>query len=201
MLRDDLLTGTGAAGLGYPMGANGIACYHGDLYVANFEKGLILQFPIKRNGDLGQPEIWKELEVVPESLPALSIYPEMADGIAIDEFGNIYVAVLTKCAVVRINAKDLSQETVVAFGFDNTDPLYAPLDFPNSVALGPGNGWRKNLLVGNFAMLPPEIAPGRGLVKIELDAPGRPCHKVFQGRCLIHPRKLGKWFHMCFSRK
>jgi sugar lactone lactonase YvrE len=192
LLRDVLLTGTGAA-LGYPFGANGIACYHSDLYVANFDKGLILQIPIKRNGDLGQPEIWKELEVVPESLPALSGYPVMGDGIAIDEFGNIYVAILTKCAVVRINAKDLSQETVAAFGLDNTDPLYAPLDFPNSVAFGPGMGWRKNLMVTNFGMLP-GLWPGRGLVKIEIDEPGRPCHKVFRG--YLPRMHLGKWFPM-----
>lgn len=196
VLRDELLTGTGAI-LGYPMGANGIACYHGDLFVVNSDKGFIVKLPIERNGDPGQPDIFTYLDEVPESLPPLSAYPVMGDGISIDEFGNIYVAVVTKYAVVRINMKDLSQETVAVFGLDNTDPLYAPLDTPNSVALYPGKGWSKNLLVTNMGMIP-GLGLGSGLVKIEIEAPGCPHHRVFRGWRLIHPRKWDNWFHMWF---
>jgi sugar lactone lactonase YvrE len=196
VLRDDLLTGTGAV-LGFPMGANGIAYYRGNLYVANSDKGLIVKIPIKRNGELGQPGIWKVLEAIPEALPPLAAFPIMGDGIKIDEFGNIYIAVVSKCAVIRITARDLTQETIAVLGSDTTDPLYAPLSTPNSVAFYPGMGLRKGLLVTNVGMIP-GLGPGKGLVKIEIDAPGYPCHRVFRGWNLIHPHYWGKWFKIWF---
>lgn len=177
MLRDDLLTGDDSLPQPYPIGANGIAFYHGDLYVANCEMGLILRIPIESNGGLGQLEIWKELEEVDGSLPILSqLLPLAGDGIAFDVFGNLYVAVVTRSAVVRIDAEDLSQETVAVFSLNSTDPLYAPLDTPNSIAFGTGNGSRENLLVTNLGLfhglgLP---GPGCGLAKIETEAPGLP---------------------------
>lgn len=196
VLRDDLLTGTGAV-LGFPMGANGIACYRGNLYVANSDKGLIVKIPIKRNGELGQPEIWKVLEAIPEALPPLAGFPIMGDGIKIDEFGNIFIAVVSKCAVIKINAKDLTQETIAVLGSDTTDPLYAPLSTPNSVAFYPGMGLRKGLLVTNVGMIP-GLGPGKGLVKIEIEVPGYPFHRVFRGWNMIHPRYWGMWFHRWF---
>jgi len=86
------------------------------------------------------------------------------------------VAVLTRSAVVRINALDLSQETIAAF------PV-SPLDFPPSIAFGTGKGERTSLFVTNLGMgaasvpLPPPLQwPGPGLVKIDAGVPGRPLH-------------------------
>ncbi|MBN1831641.1 MAG: SMP-30/gluconolactonase/LRE family protein [Deltaproteobacteria bacterium] len=175
MLRDDLLTGNGSGNLGYPMGANGVAFYHGDLYVANCEESLILRIPIENNGDLGQPDIWRELDEVDGALPFLyQLFPIAApDGIALDVFGNVYIAVVSRSAVVRINAEDLSQETVAIFPSDPENPLYTLLNTPNSIAFGTGKGLRKNLLVTNLGLFPvPQ--PGCGLVKIEAEAPGLP---------------------------
>jgi hypothetical protein len=80
---------------------------------------------------------------------------------------------VTRFAVVRLNAHDMSQETVAAFGFDPTAPLYAPLDTPNSLAFGQGKCGHKNLFVTNLGLIAGPW-PGRGLVKIETKAPGLP---------------------------
>ena len=54
---DEVLEGTGAFGVGVPIGANGIVYRKGSLYVANSEKGLMVKIPIKRNGSAGTPSI------------------------------------------------------------------------------------------------------------------------------------------------
>ena len=43
-LRDPLLTGIGLMG-NPPMGANGISSHHGDLFVTNTDKGLVVRNP------------------------------------------------------------------------------------------------------------------------------------------------------------
>jgi len=176
-LQDDLLTGIGAV-LGFPVGANGIAYYHSDLYVVNTDKGLIVRIPICLDGGPGQPEVWAALGEVPESPLAGSAFPVMGDGLALDTFGNVYVAVVSRIAVARINAKDLSQETTAAYFFDPYDPLFAPLDTPASLAFGTGKGGRKSLFVTNLGwmsnLIPGPPWPGPGLVKIDTGAPGLP---------------------------
>ena len=57
-LRDELLTGTGALGQPVPIGANGIVYYHGDLYVTNTDKGLVVRIPVQQDGIAGVPEVW-----------------------------------------------------------------------------------------------------------------------------------------------
>ena len=93
--------------------------------------------------------------------------------VAFDNTGNVYVAVVSRSAFVRIDAEDLSRVTVAIFPADPANSLYAYLNTPNSIAFGTGKGSRKNLLVTNLGMLPvPQ--PGPGLVKIETEAPGLP---------------------------
>jgi sugar lactone lactonase YvrE len=179
-LRDVLLTGTGVLKFGVPIGANGIAYYHGNLYVTNTEKGTVLQIPVWPDGSVGAPEVWTTLQEVPESVLAGAPLPVSGDGIALDVYGNLYVAVLTRSAVVRINLLDKSQETVAAFRLPNDLPLYAPFDFPASLVFGTGKGERTNLFVTNLGMgiskVPPLPWPGAGLVKIDTGVPGRPIH-------------------------
>ena len=102
------------------------------------------------------------------------------DGIALDVYGNLYVAVLTRSAVVRINLLDKSQETVAAFRVPNNLPLFAPLDFPASLVFGTGKGERTNLFVTNLGLgivfVPPLPWAGPSLVKIDAGVPGRPLH-------------------------
>jgi sugar lactone lactonase YvrE len=183
-LRDDLLAGTGALKQPVPIGANGIGYFHGNLYVTNTEKGTVLRIPVCRDGSVGVPEVWKMLEDVPESPLAGAPLPVAGDGLVFDVHGNVYVAVLTRSAVVRINPHTLSQETVAVFtGMSPAGPPPdAPLDFPASLVFGTGKGERTNLFVTNlglgskFVPQPPLPWAGPGLVKIDAGFPGQPFH-------------------------
>ena len=177
-LRHDLLTGIGAV-LGYPVGANGIACYHGDLYVANTDKGLVVRVPILVDGSPGQPEVWATLEEVEGSPLAGSGFPLMGDGLALDVHGNVYVAVVSRSAVVRIDAADRVQDTVAMLAFAPDPPApAAPFDTPASLAFGTGKGARKDLFVTNLGwmeiLVPGPPWPGPGLVQLAAGAPGLP---------------------------
>jgi sugar lactone lactonase YvrE len=171
-LRDELLTGLGPTLFPYPVGANGIAVFHNYVYVINTDKAMVVRVPVRPDGSPGQPEIWKQVQDVPESLFYQSPYfPLMLDGLALDVHGNVYIAVPTRCAIVRVNAPDLSQETVGVYPKD-------PLDAPLSLAFGTGNGERQSLFVSNGGLLgffiPGPPWPGPGLVKIEVGVPGKP---------------------------
>ncbi len=173
-LRDALLTGTGELRQPVPIGANGIAYYHGDLFVTNTEKGTVLRIPVSPDGGVGVPEVWATLDEVPES-PLAEVLPfrPMGDGIALDVYGNLYVCLLTRSAIVRLDLFDKSQQTIAAFRVPNTLPLSARLDFPASLVFGSGMGERTQLFVtnmGNGGWV------GPSLVKIPTGVPGRPIH-------------------------
>lgn len=178
-LRDPLLQGTGPMNQPVFYGANGIAYYHGNLYVTNTEKGTIVRIPVWPDGSVGAPELWTTLVSVPES-PAAGTFPAWGDGLALDVFGNLYVVVLSQSAIVRINLSDKSQETVAVYGVPTTSPLYAPLDVPASIFFGTGKGERTNIFVTNQGignLFFPELPwAGPGLVKIDAGVPGRPIH-------------------------
>ncbi len=142
-LRDELLGGSVVYPLPVPIGANGIAYYHGNLYVTNTAKGTVLRITLGPDGSVGEPELWTTLQEIPGSPLAASFPVVMGDGIALDVYGNLYVAVLTRSAVVRINLLNKTQETVAAF-----PP--AKLDFPASLVFGTGEGERTNLFVTNL---------------------------------------------------
>ena len=102
-VRDTLLTGVGILGKPpSPVGANGIGYFHGDLYVTNTDKGLVLKIAVTQDGSAGPVDLSKRLEEVEESPLAHSPFPIMPDGLAVDVYGNVYVTVLTRNAVVRI---------------------------------------------------------------------------------------------------
>lgn len=180
-VRNALLTGTGALGQPVPLGANGIAYYHNTLFVTNTEKGTVLRIPVLKDGSPGAIEVLATLQDVPESPLYGAPLLVGGDGLALDVHGNLYVVVLTRSAVVRINAQDLSQETVAAFQIGAPDSVpYAPLDFPASLFFGTGKGERQSIFVTNLGMgkvfAPPLPWVGPGLVKIEAGAPGDPLH-------------------------
>ncbi len=168
-LRHDLLTGIGAV-LGYPVGANGIAFFQGNLYVVNTDKSMIVRVPILPNGRPGEPAVWASLQEVPGSPLAGSPFPVMGDGLELDGQGNAYVALVSRNAVVRINSATLAQETVASLsGYPA-----APLDTPASLALGPRDRCPRDLFVTNLGwmatIIPGPTWPGAGLVKINADA-------------------------------
>jgi sugar lactone lactonase YvrE len=171
-LRHDLLTGLAPTLFPFPIGANGIGFCRGSLYVINTDKALVVRVPVRPDGSPGEPEVWKQLQDVPESVFYQSqVFPVMPDGLALDVHGNVYVAVASRLAIVRINAADRSQETIAAYP-------HAPLDACYSLAFGTGKGERENLFVTNSGLvgvLVPGVPwPGPGLVKLEIGIPGLP---------------------------
>jgi sugar lactone lactonase YvrE len=176
-MRHELLTGFKV--LAYPIGANGIAFYHGDLYVTNTFPGRVLRIPVWPDGRAGELEVWATLQEVPESPLAGPRIPVMADDVRLDVHGNVYVAVVSRAAVVRIDAMDKSQETLAAFQIvPHGSVPNAPLDFSASLAFGTGKGERQNLFVTNLGMgklFAPQLSwPGPGLAKISAGMPGQP---------------------------
>lgn len=143
-IQDEALAGTGAFGLGFPLGANGIVVTQdkkplsgdkqiGSVIVANTEKGQLVYVPILPDKSAGEPII---MIAEPEALFGL-------DGITMDEQGTIYGAVNNGHKIVRItsNGNSLSELT--------SGP---PLDFPTSLAFGSGPD-NHTLFVTNFSVI------------------------------------------------
>jgi sugar lactone lactonase YvrE len=185
-LRDDLLTGNCGNLFGAPPGgANGIAYYHGDLYVNSSDKGIVVRVPVLQDGNHGQPEVWATLQEVARP-PIPDLFPlGGGDGLTIDVHGNVYVAMPGRAAIVRINAADKSQETIAALTPElalSENVQFAYLDYPASLAFGTGEGGRMSLFVTNLGWTRmfannfpfPIQWPGPGIVKIEADDPGLP---------------------------
>lgn len=150
-VEHDLLAGTGAMGLGIPVGANGIAVdqQSGVVYVAVLEQGTIVAIPIMDDGSAGEPAVHARFEGL-----------AVADGIAIDENGTLYAAQPGGNSISRVS-EDGSVEVVASGG---------SLDAPASVAVGPDG---EVLYAANFSgalggMVPPGGA-GAGVVVITLD--------------------------------
>ena len=78
-LQSPLLAGDPVNGFG--TGANGIAFWHGDVYVSNSDRMSIVRVPVNRDSSAGTPTIYA-------AGPAIGF----ADGIAIDFQGSLYVA-------------------------------------------------------------------------------------------------------------
>ena len=146
-IQDEALEGTGAFGLGFPIGANGIVVTHGKkmtlahhsaqnhiggVVVANTEKGQLVYIPIRPDNSAGEPII-----VIADPATLFGL-----DGITLDARGNVYGAVNFANTIVRISSEGNVSE--VASGI--------PLDFPTSLAFGAG---RENhtLFIVNFGVI------------------------------------------------
>jgi sugar lactone lactonase YvrE len=177
-LRHDLLTGIVPTLFPFRVGANGIAFYLGSLYVINTDKTTVVRVRILPDGRPGEPKVWKQVEDVPESVFYQGPFPLMLDGIALDVHGNVYIASPSRLAIVRINATDRSQETLVVFHFVPVGVPLAPLDAPFSLAFGTGMREQGNLFItssGMVGVVAPGLPwPGPGLVKLEVGVPGLP---------------------------
>ena len=176
-IQHDLLTGIGI--LGNPIGANGIAYDKGSLVVVNTDKRLILRVPVLQDGSAGEPEVWATLqEVAGSPMAGVSPFPAMGDGLALDVHGNVYIAVVSRNAVVRIRASDQVQETVALMVPPGGSYPTAMFDTPASLAFGTGKGERTSVFVTNLGWMT-QFAPGRpwpgaGVVKIDAGVPGKP---------------------------
>lgn len=155
-LQHELLEGTGAFGLGVPIGANGIGWDRSVVYAVNSEKGLVVRIPVERDGSAG------ELTLITGGEELIGL-----DGLALDVHGRLYAAVNVQDRVVRVDPGSGEVTELVSEG----------LDFPAGVAFGSGHGLRKTLFITNFALLDDPSAPtppGPGIVKVEVGVPGLP---------------------------
>ena len=135
----------------------------------NSDKGTIVRIPVKPDGSPSEPTIWVTLEPVPGSVFE-QVFPVMGDGFALDVHGNAFVAIVDQCAIVRINAHDMSQDTVALW------PI-VPLDTPTSIAFGTGKGGRTSIFIVNIgwaAAFGVPNPPGTGLIKMDVGIPGLP---------------------------
>jgi len=148
-LQEPALAGDGSLGLGVPLGANGIAVRNGVLTVTNTEQHTVLSIDGSKTIDL---------------VTTLDGNP---DGVAMDVFGNAYVAINLENEIDRV-APDGAVDTLASG---------EPLDFPSSVAFGTAGGFRRTLFGVNFSLgeqfgLPPGSGPGVFIVGA--GAPGMP---------------------------
>jgi sugar lactone lactonase YvrE len=157
-LRDELLSGLGIV-FPFPLGANGIAYYHGALYVANSERGTVVKVPVLPNGAPGTIEVAAHL---PEPFPGP--LPPGAEGIALDVHGDFYLAMPSHNVVMRLS-RDGQSWNLIATASDN-------LDIPATVAFGTGKGERTSLFITSQALFPGGVGPG--LAKVDTGVAGLP---------------------------
>jgi sugar lactone lactonase YvrE len=139
-LQDPLLAGTGEAGLGFPLGANGIGVRRDHVFVSNTEGARVVKIPVRDNENAGAPKVLAEGDELFGS-----------DGLAMSAKGNAFVAVNTQNTLLRV-ARNGSMKTF-ATGADG-------LENPASLAFGTVAGDRTTLYITNFSIFttPPHPA-------------------------------------------
>lgn len=147
--RSDLLEGDGSFGLGFPLGANGIAFRHDEIVVGNTEFGRLVTIEIEPDGSAGASS------VLAEDPALLGI-----DGITFDVHGNVWAAVIAQSTIVSVSPS--GAVTTVVTAADG-------LDWASSIAFGK-NG---DLWAVNFAIGPPG-GPGPALLRLEVGVKGQP---------------------------
>jgi len=143
-------------------GANGVALWKSNLYVANTSKGVLARIPILTDGSPGTPELVAgNLDCGVDELFGM-------DGIALDVHGNIYALLVLQNKLVRIDPTDGAITTLLT----EEDGLWNPA----SLAFGTGKGDRQSIFIANFALLPPEPANslGAAVLKYDVGVPGLP---------------------------
>jgi hypothetical protein len=142
-------------------GANGVAFWQGDLYVANTGRGALVHVPILPDGSPGEPTIVAgNLDCEPEGLFGM-------DGIALDTQGNVYALLVLQNKLVRIDPTDGTYDTLLT----EEDGLWNPA----SIAFGTGKGDRQSIFITNYAVLPPGPDMfGPAVLKYDVGVPGLP---------------------------
>jgi sugar lactone lactonase YvrE len=160
------LEGTGALSpIGRPTGANGIAYHDGTLYVANSERFSLVAVPITPGGGPGRPStviVFDPIEVSPGV-----VVPAVADGVALDVHGDIYVTLLSGNAIARVSP-DGTAETIASGGL---------LDHPSRLAFGSASGERETLFVANYSIgefFGLDTRTEQGVLAIDVGTPGDP---------------------------
>ena len=143
-------------------GANGVAFWKGDLYVANTSRGALVKVPIATDGSPGEPKIVAgNTDCDPTGLFGM-------DGIAFDVHGNVYALLVLQNKLVRIDPADGTYTVLLT----EEDGLWNPA----SLAFGTGKGDRESIFISNYAVLPPEPANSKGpaVLQVDVGVPGLP---------------------------
>jgi sugar lactone lactonase YvrE len=157
-LEHELIAGCTAQDLG----ANGIAFWKGNLFVANTSRGALVHIPVMTDGSPGEPSVVAgNLDCEAEGLFGM-------DGIALDVHGNVYALLVLQNKLVRIDPTDGSTTLLL----DEDDGLWNA----SSLAFGTGKGDREKIFIANYAVLPPEPANSLGpaVLKFDVGVPGLP---------------------------
>jgi sugar lactone lactonase YvrE len=149
--QSPLLEGNGALNLGFPIGANGIAMRDHSFVVTNTEQAQLVRIPVQRDGSAGDPTVLL-------NDPALF----GADGLAIDAFGRIDVAVIVQSTIVQVDGDSIQMLA------DATDGI----NQASSLAFGTGADDHLSLYAVNFGVF--TSAPTPALLQIPVGVPGRP---------------------------
>jgi sugar lactone lactonase YvrE len=139
-LRHELLEG-----VAIPLGANGIAYRRGRLYVANTEKGHVVEIPIAGRDRPGPPRI-------------LHAFDSALDGITVDRAGNFYVMKVLDHQVARRDRRG----TLTTVGDASDD-----LNIPASAAFGPDG----MLYITNLAAPDLTPFPNPAIIRLEVGPP------------------------------
>jgi sugar lactone lactonase YvrE len=150
-IQDPLLEGNFALGMAFPIGANGVAVAGNSLVVDNTEQASLLRIPIRVDGSAGTPQVIAQD-------PALF----GADGVTLDVFGAVYVAVIAQNTIVKVSGGSIT--TLVDAG----DGIVGA----SSLVFGTGKGDRQSLYAVNFGVFSP--VPEPALLRIPVGVPGRP---------------------------
>ena len=142
-------------------GANGVAFWKGDLYVANTGRGALVHVPILTDGSPGDPAIVAgDPDCEQDELFAM-------DGIALDVHGNVYALLVLQNKLVRIDPTDGSFTVLLT----EEDGLWNPA----SIAFGTGKGDRESIFITNYAVIPPgSDIFGPAVLRYDVGVPGLP---------------------------
>jgi len=142
-------------------GANGVAFWKGDLYVANTGRGALVHVPILIDGSPGDPMIVAgDPDCEQDELFGM-------DGIALDVHGNVYALLVLQNKLVRIDPSDGSFTVLLT----EEDGLWNPA----SIAFGTGKGDRESIFITNYAVIPPgSDIFGPAVLKYDVGVPGLP---------------------------
>lgn len=145
-------------GIGYlppprdPIGANGICYWQNSIYVANTEKGILVEVPVLPDGSPGEPRIIAGAEDDPQLM--------WLDDIRVDVQGTIYAALILQDRIVAIDP-DTGEIRDVAGAADD-------LSGPASLAFGKVRATQKSIFFTNSGYTTGQA----GVLQLEVGVPG-----------------------------
>jgi sugar lactone lactonase YvrE len=150
-IEDPLLAGTGEAGFGFPVGANGIAVGDDVVYVGVTETALMVAVPIAEDGTAGEASLFFQM-------------PEAVDGIALDAAGNLISTHPLANQITKLSPD--GELEVIAEVEDG-------LDRPSTVALVTGADGSTTLYIANFSIaMGTELGAGPSILALDLGGRG-----------------------------